>query len=289
MRLAAEITSQTDVWSVSGPRLRPSSSLSQLAARTASAAHEPLRLDGRQNDREHAPCPRLPLGEVRCAGGDLRPRFLSFGVANEVRINAVLSVADLNAALASCPEVQEPLWDCLGAAHPRPDEKVAAVVVKVGDRDGMAVPLWRPGTVSSSSGSRPIPRPPTRPFVPGTTRRSPWSLLERLSWLQDSSRPPAQIQFWAAEEAETITGSAAHGRTTTWCSPRESGTPVDASHVRRSFRTVAAAGLDPHEWTPRELRHSFVSLLSDADVPIEHISRLVGHSSTTTTETVYRR
>ena len=68
------------------------------------------------------------------------------------------------------------------------------------------------------------------------------------------------------------------------------GTLADASHVRRSFRAVvAAAGLNPHEWTPRELRHSFVSLLSDADVPIEHISRLVGHSSTTTTETIYRK
>jgi integrase len=32
-----------------------------------------------------------------------------------------------------------------------------------------------------------------------------------------------------------------------------------------------------------------VSLLSDADVPIAHISRLVGHSSTTTTETIYRK
>jgi integrase len=72
--------------------------------------------------------------------------------------------------------------------------------------------------------------------------------------------------------------------------PSRVGTPADASHVRRSFRTVvAAAGLDPREWTPRELRHSFVSLLSDADVPIEHISRLVGHSSTTTTETIYRK
>ena len=55
-----------------------------------------------------------------------------------------------------------------------------------------------------------------------------------------------------------------------------------------TWTVVAAAGLDPHEWTPRELRHSFVSLLSDADVPIEQISRLVGHSSSTTTETVYR-
>ena len=72
--------------------------------------------------------------------------------------------------------------------------------------------------------------------------------------------------------------------------PLRVGTPADASHVRRSFRTVvAAAGLDSRDWTPRELRHSFVSLLSDADVPIEHISRLVGHSSTTTTETIYRK
>ena len=64
------------------------------------------------------------------------------------------------------------------------------------------------------------------------------------------------------------------------------GTPADASHVRRSFRKVAAAvGLDPASGR-LELRHSFVPLLSDADVPIEHISRLVGHSST---ETIYRR
>jgi integrase len=67
------------------------------------------------------------------------------------------------------------------------------------------------------------------------------------------------------------------------------GTELDASHVRRSFRRItAAAGLDPADWTPRELRHSFVSIMSDAGVPIERISRLVGHSDTTTTETVYR-
>jgi integrase len=72
--------------------------------------------------------------------------------------------------------------------------------------------------------------------------------------------------------------------------PSRVGTPADASHVRRSFRkVVAAAGLDPHDWTPRELRHSFVSLLSDAGVPIEQISRLVGHSGTATTETIYRK
>jgi integrase len=68
------------------------------------------------------------------------------------------------------------------------------------------------------------------------------------------------------------------------------GTELSAGSVRRSFRAIlTAAGLDPADWTPRELRHSFVSLMSDAGVPIEKIARLVGHTGTTTTETVYRK
>jgi Phage integrase family len=68
------------------------------------------------------------------------------------------------------------------------------------------------------------------------------------------------------------------------------GTPLDHSHVRRDFRNAikGVEGLDPAEWTPRELRHSFVSLLSDNGVPIEEIAQLVGHSSTAVTELVYR-
>lgn len=68
------------------------------------------------------------------------------------------------------------------------------------------------------------------------------------------------------------------------------GTPLDAHNVRRGFRSVvAAAGLSAKDWTPREMRHSFVSLLSDDGMPIEHIARLVGHTSTAVTETVYRQ
>jgi integrase len=68
------------------------------------------------------------------------------------------------------------------------------------------------------------------------------------------------------------------------------GTPLDPSHVRRDFRMAirGVPGLDPAEWTPRELRHSFVSLLSDNGTPIDEIARLVGHSSTAVTELVYR-
>ena len=62
------------------------------------------------------------------------------------------------------------------------------------------------------------------------------------------------------------------------------GSALDAANVRRSFRLVAnAAGLNPKEWTPRELRHSFVSLLSSSGVTIEEIAHLVGHGSTSVT------
>lgn len=69
----------------------------------------------------------------------------------------------------------------------------------------------------------------------------------------------------------------------------EVGTPLDSHNVRRSFRKVLrAAGLPPGEWTPREMRHSFVSVLSASGVSLEEIARLVGHSGTAVTEAVYR-
>jgi hypothetical protein len=50
-----------------------------------------------------------------------------------------------------------------------------------------------------------------------------------------------------------------------------------------------APGIEAKDWTPGEPRHSFVSLLSDNGVPIEEISRLVGHKSTLATELVHRK
>jgi site-specific recombinase XerD len=69
------------------------------------------------------------------------------------------------------------------------------------------------------------------------------------------------------------------------------GTSLDAANVRRGFRRIAtAAGLNAAQWTPRELRHSVVSLRSDKGVPIEQIARLVGHTGgSAVTETVYRK
>jgi integrase len=68
------------------------------------------------------------------------------------------------------------------------------------------------------------------------------------------------------------------------------GNQLDRHNVLRRFRTVVKhAGLNANDWAPRELRHSFVSLLSDDGVPLENIARLVGHRTTTVTETVYRQ
>lgn len=69
------------------------------------------------------------------------------------------------------------------------------------------------------------------------------------------------------------------------------GTQRNANNVLRSFRAIVKrAGLNEAEWTPREMRHSFVSLLSDSGVPIENIARLVGHTGgSDVTETVYRQ
>jgi integrase len=53
-------------------------------------------------------------------------------------------------------------------------------------------------------------------------------------------------------------------------------------------RVYAEAGVG-EGWTPRELRTSFVSLMSHQGVSIEEIARLVGHATTRTTEIVYRR
>ncbi len=66
------------------------------------------------------------------------------------------------------------------------------------------------------------------------------------------------------------------------------GTPLDDHNVRRQFRKITeAAGLGS-PWVPRELRHTFVSLLSAHGVPVEAIALLAGHNQTATTELVYR-
>ena len=67
------------------------------------------------------------------------------------------------------------------------------------------------------------------------------------------------------------------------------GTALDAGNVRKMFKRICRVAGIGDSWTPRELRTSFVSLMSHRGVSIEEIARLVGHASTRTTEVVYRR
>ncbi|MBO2458128.1 tyrosine-type recombinase/integrase [Actinomadura violacea] len=91
----------------------------------------------------------------------------------------------------------------------------------------------------------------------------------------------------AKQEAErAAAGGNYHDHGLVFCRP--DGGPLTGQNVRDDFRVItAAAGLGT-VWVPRELRHTFVSILSDHGVTTETIRDLVGHASTHITETVYR-
>lgn len=80
-----------------------------------------------------------------------------------------------------------------------------------------------------------------------------------------------------------------------WCSPDSGlvftitvGTPLDASRGRRDFRAPQEnAGIEG-VWAPRELRHAFVSVMSESAVAVNKIARLTRHSSSRMTQTIYR-
>ncbi len=60
------------------------------------------------------------------------------------------------------------------------------------------------------------------------------------------------------------------------------GGALDAANVRPEFRAVYKAAGIGENWTPRELRHSFVSLMSSSGVSLEEAARPAGHSNTRT-------
>jgi integrase len=66
------------------------------------------------------------------------------------------------------------------------------------------------------------------------------------------------------------------------------GTPLTADNVKRAFRIITKKADLGEDWVPREMRHTFVSVLSANDVPVESIALLVGHDRSATTESVYR-
>ncbi|GGM43908.1 tyrosine-type recombinase/integrase [Dactylosporangium sucinum] len=139
-----------------------------------------------------------------------------------------------------------------------------------------------------------------------------WSHVDLVGQVDADPPVPPSIQVWRSVRAGGDTKTKKSRRTlamparcvTVLCQHRErqsragnddlvfatsSGAELDAANVRRGFRAVARkADLDAAEWTPRELRHSFVSLLSSGGMRIEDIADLMGHAGTRVTEAVYR-
>jgi integrase len=71
------------------------------------------------------------------------------------------------------------------------------------------------------------------------------------------------------------------------------GAPLDRHNIVTTCS--ASSGRSPRrlawvpDWVPREMRRTFVSLHSSNGTALEDIADLVGHRSTATTETVYRK
>jgi integrase len=66
------------------------------------------------------------------------------------------------------------------------------------------------------------------------------------------------------------------------------GAPLTADNVIHAFQTITKRASLGQGWAPREMRHTFVSVLSANGVSVENIALLAGHDRTSTTELVYR-
>lgn len=66
--------------------------------------------------------------------------------------------------------------------------------------------------------------------------------------------------------------------------PTRNGTPMTMSNLRRAFKTLCKNTGLGDDWTTYELRHSFVSLVSDQLDDLVKVADLAGHVDTRTTE-----
>ena len=97
------------------------------------------------------------------------------------------------------------------------------------------------------------------------------------------------LRAWAGSQAGERLAAGEDWQETGLVFTNHLGAALDAGNVRKMFKRVCTAAGAGDGWTPRELRTTFVSLLSHRGVSIEEIARLAGHASTRTTEIVYRR
>jgi integrase len=71
-----------------------------------------------------------------------------------------------------------------------------------------------------------------------------------------------------------------------WVFPSVTGTPLDASNVRKALSQILDKA-ELHRRGPHQMRHTFASLLLQGGVPITYVSRQLGHKDSAITLRVY--
>jgi integrase len=97
------------------------------------------------------------------------------------------------------------------------------------------------------------------------------------------------LRAWSHNQADEQLAAAQGWQDTGLVFTNHVGAALDAGNVRKMFKRICTEAGAGDGWTPRELRTTFVSLMSHQGVAIEEIARLAGHATTRTTEIVYRR
>jgi integrase len=138
----------------------------------------------------------------------------------------------------------------------------------------------------------PAARPPVPPHIAvwRSVRAHGETKTERSRRTLDLPAAAVQaLRAWSASQAGERRAAGPGWQDTGLVFTNHLGAALDAGNVRKMFKRICAEAGIGEGWTPRELRTTFVSLLSHRGVSIEEIARLAGHASTRTTEIVYRR
>ena len=86
------------------------------------------------------------------------------------------------------------------------------------------------------------------------------------------------------QECRSRAGSASLLMSGAWSAEMGVGTAMTKTNMRRAFRTLCRNAGFGDDWTTYELRHSFVSVVSDQLDDLVKVADLAGHVDTRTTE-----